>query len=181
MDRQAFPLVPGRECGACHACCQYLNIDTPQLRKPPNILCRHWNNGCGIYEDRPGPCRTFFCGWRITAYLDDDWRPDRSNIFLRVAPTESGAPGVDVNLIGELTDEMTHELLRYIGGLIESQIATYIVIPGPPGHGAAKMLLNNRMRPALQTRIYENALAAFREAVRVARAFETRPVGPSVP
>jgi hypothetical protein len=171
-----LPLVPGRECGGCHACCRYTSI--PALEKAPNILCRHWNDGCTIYTERPDVCRGFFCGWRVMPNLDDNWRPDRSKIFIRITPEANGAPGIEANLLAPLTPKMTRELLSFIAQPIREGFAVYIAIPGPPGHGAAKLLLNNRMRAAFQTRNYENVRNAFEEAVRVVRAFETQPIGP---
>ncbi|HEY8947785.1 MAG TPA: hypothetical protein VIM56_02750 [Rhizomicrobium sp.] len=174
------PPVPGRECGECRACCQYLKIDAPDFHKAPNVLCEHWKEGCTIYETRPSPCRTFFCGWRLMPNLGDNWRPDRSNIFLRLANT-NGVPGIDINLIGPLKESDRRELLSTIDNMIAAQFPAYLVIPGPAGHGAAKLLLNNRMRPAYESRAYANITAAFEEAIRAARSFETQPVGPSVP
>jgi len=178
MDQNPFQPVPNRECGGCNACCRYPAIDAPQLQKAPNVLCQHWNNGCGIYEDRPEVCRAFYCGWRLMPNLNDAWRPDRSNIFLRPIQADDGTPGMDINLIGPVTANKKYELMLYVGELVSSQIPTFVVIPGPPGHGAAKVLLNNRMKAALETRVYETVLTAFEDAVRAAQAFETQPVGP---
>lgn len=85
---------------------------------------------------------------------------------------------MDINLIGPVTANKKYELMLYVGELVTSQIPTFVVIPGPPGHGSAKVLLNNRMKAALETRHYETVLTAFEDAVRAAQAFETRPVGP---
>jgi len=175
MSALPFPPVPGRECGECHACCEYLNIDTPELQKPPSVLCPHWAQGCTMYESRPSPCRTFFCGWRVMPNLGDNWRPDKSNIFLRLANT-NGVPGFDVNLLGNLSPVMTSELLQTIGDMIGANFPVYLVIPGPPGHGAAKLLLNNRLRPALASRSFGQLVAAFEEARRVAQSFKTEPI-----
>jgi Fe-S-cluster containining protein len=177
----ALPLVPGRECGKCHACCRYTSI--PALGKAPNILCEHWKNGCTIYAERPDVCRGFFCAWRVMPNLDNAWRPDRSKIFLRITQEADGRPGFEAILLGPLTPNMTRELLSFIAEPIREGLAVYLALPGPPGHGAAKLLLNNRMREAFQTRSYEKVRKAFEEAQRVARAFETQPIpqGPPEP
>jgi hypothetical protein len=181
MDRPRLSPVPGRECGECNACCQYLKIDTPELRKGPNIPCRHWNGGCTIYDRRPDACRRFFCGWRLMPNLDETWRPDRSNVMLRLVQGLNRAYAIDVNLTGPLTARMTEKLLRYIGALIEGKVEIYLVIPGPPGHAAAKVLLNNRLKQAIESRHYTRVRTAFEEAVRACRALETRPVVFSAP
>ena len=80
---QELKLVPGRSCGTCVVCCYLTDIDTPELKKPPGTVCEHCTGtGCGVYETRPPICRTFHCGWRYAAHLDEDWRPDRSGIFI---------------------------------------------------------------------------------------------------
>lgn len=59
-------------CGSCSLCCFVLGVDntreddgTTPLRKPPDTWCGHCDigRGCGIYLDRPRPCRNFECGW----------------------------------------------------------------------------------------------------------------------
>src|SRR5437016_11462351 len=76
-------LVPDRSCGTCVTCCYVPQIDEPELRKPAGTVCEHCTGkGCGIYESRPPPCRTFHCGWRYTADLNEDWRPDKSGVLI---------------------------------------------------------------------------------------------------
>jgi hypothetical protein len=74
-------LVPERQCGDCIACCRILKIDTPELQKPAGVLCPHsTGKGCGIYEQRPAQCRTWYCLWRRIAALPDAARPDRCGV-----------------------------------------------------------------------------------------------------
>ncbi len=81
-ERLFGPLVPGRECGACTACCFEITIDDREMRKPPRQTCVHCvAEGCGIYADRPQDCRTWFCAWRRVADLPDHLRPDRSGVL----------------------------------------------------------------------------------------------------
>ena len=74
-------LVPGRECGACYACCEVSAIDDPALHKPAHLLCPHHRGGCTVYETRPQTCRTFHCLWRRLAALPDDARPDELGVL----------------------------------------------------------------------------------------------------
>ncbi|HEX4693098.1 YkgJ family cysteine cluster protein [Sphingomonas sp.] len=79
------PLVPGRECGACTACCFEITIDHPMLAKPPRTLCSNCRaDGCSIYANRPGDCRSWFCLWRRVADLPDHLRPDKSGLLASV-------------------------------------------------------------------------------------------------
>jgi hypothetical protein len=74
-------LVPDRQCGECVACCRILKIDTPELQKPAGVLCPHsTGKGCGIYDTRPGQCRTWFCLWRRIEAMPDALRPDRCGV-----------------------------------------------------------------------------------------------------
>jgi len=78
--------VGGRVCGACVACCSLLEIDTPSLKKTPGRLCPHCTGqGCGVYDERPSPCRTYFCAWRRIAALGEETRPDRLGLMLHLA------------------------------------------------------------------------------------------------
>lgn len=83
MEEQVFgPLVPGRDCGACTACCVEIAIDDPALTKPAGVRCDHCvDAGCAIYADRPADCRSWYCGWRRLAELPDDLRPDACGIM----------------------------------------------------------------------------------------------------
>ncbi|MBX9884465.1 MAG: hypothetical protein K2X68_05795 [Novosphingobium sp.] len=68
-------------------------IDDPELTKPSGIACQNCTTaGCGIYATRPQVCRDFICEWRRLAYLDEDWRPDRSGVLItgRILPGEAG-------------------------------------------------------------------------------------------
>lgn len=83
FEERAFgPLVEGRECGECIACCVEIAIDDPDLSKPAGIPCVHCGpRGCAIYETRPRSCRAWFCAWRRLADLPERLRPDRSGLM----------------------------------------------------------------------------------------------------
>lgn len=68
--------TPVRSCGTCQACCSpYLVIE---VDKPAGVPCQHLQaeGGCGIYHERPGPCRRFQCLW-LKDLLPDPMRPDQ--------------------------------------------------------------------------------------------------------
>ena len=64
-----------RQCGACRACCQVLEIESrpghstrfdtgEDLAKPAGVPCRYVTTaGCSIYDVRPAVCRVFACDW----------------------------------------------------------------------------------------------------------------------
>ena len=95
MVQAAPDLVAGRECGTCNVCCVALTIDDPALRKAQGYRCRNAtrDNGCTIYEDRPGTCRAFFCGWRRLKWVREPLRPDRSGVLVRLHFEVSQATG----------------------------------------------------------------------------------------
>lgn len=70
-----------KSCGPCTLCCTVLDI--PELSKPAGKACVHLNAGCGIYPDRPTPCRTFTCGWLALETLGEAWRPDIAGFLIR--------------------------------------------------------------------------------------------------
>jgi hypothetical protein len=83
VEERAFgPLVPGRECGECVACCVEIAIDDPQLSKAAGQACAHCSaQGCAIYASRPHSCRAWYCAWRRLADLPDHLRPDCSGLM----------------------------------------------------------------------------------------------------
>lgn len=81
------PVAPGRECGKCSMCCHLLHII--ELNKPSNQWCEHCRpgkGGCSIYETRPNICRSFACGWLMSATVGPEWYPPLSHMILSLAP-----------------------------------------------------------------------------------------------
>ncbi len=83
-----------KTCGPCTLCCTVLDI--PELAKPAGTPCRHLGAGCGIYPDRPSPCRVFTCGWLAIGALGEAWRPDIAGFLIR-DERDSGYLCVDVD------------------------------------------------------------------------------------
>lgn len=76
------PVVPGRECGDCTACCTFLKIGTPELIKPAGVTCEHCRDrGCAIYAKRFPVCRGWHCLWKHIPVLPEEARPDRSGVL----------------------------------------------------------------------------------------------------
>jgi hypothetical protein len=85
MSNSPPELAPGRECGACTACCKIPRIDVPALLKPAGVMCPNCSgSNCSIYEARPEPCRTFFCLWRKVATMPEELRPDRIGVMFTI-------------------------------------------------------------------------------------------------
>ena len=81
VEERAFgPLVDGRECGECVACCVEIGVE--ELSKPARQPCVHCGSGgCAIYDTRPTVCRAWFCAWRRLPDLPEHSRPDRSGLM----------------------------------------------------------------------------------------------------
>jgi hypothetical protein len=79
------PLVPGRTCGSCMLCCTVMTVD--DLNKPSGVPCVHAiaGTGCAIREQRPRPCRQFFCGWRLDPNIDSLWKPSICGFLLTIS------------------------------------------------------------------------------------------------
>lgn len=79
-----------RECGACSACCTVIGVQ--EIEKPMYETCEHvCEAGCGIYAERPGPCRTFECQWlrgalEVDGSIDTDMRPDACGVIFDYQP-----------------------------------------------------------------------------------------------
>jgi hypothetical protein len=71
-------------------CCKLLAVH--ELDKEAGTWCPHvLAKGCGIYESRPGSCRTFVCLWLAGFFAPGD-RPDRSKVVAALQKTGKGSP-----------------------------------------------------------------------------------------
>lgn len=84
-------LVEGRECDECTVCCVSLKINEPELKKPADVRCDFLTqaSGCSIYENRPPVCRSWYCGWRGLAEVDESMRPDKSGLMVKLIGIKS--------------------------------------------------------------------------------------------
>lgn len=152
-------LVPGRECGACTACCRELTIESDVLRKVQGVLCAHCmpGRGCGIHASRPDVCRDWFCQWRRFAWLDDSWRPDRSGLLLRA--TDDDVPegyasgiGVVIDVLDGCDRLLRPEVMAVIAGLVDAGLAIFLSVPSLAGLTSGRVLLNPSLEDAVRAR-----------------------------
>ncbi len=82
--------VPGRECGSCTMCCKVLAI--PEMPKAAGVWCAKAvpGKGCGIYENRPQGCRTFYCHWMTNRNWGPEWKPERAKFVLHAGTGGAG-------------------------------------------------------------------------------------------
>lgn len=146
-DPQA-DLIPGRECGECTVCCVAPTIDLPEFKKPQGLACPHClQASCGIYATRPPVCRTFYCHWRRAGWLDDSWRPDRSQILLRgtdddVPPGFASPTGIVFDVLGSCDLLLDHKVIEVIGRLIDARVPTFLSVQSLPGRSSGRVMLN---------------------------------------
>ena len=154
MTETQAHLVPGRECGACTACCRELAITADGMDKLPGIACTHCTaGGCAIYPDRPPVCRDYNCLWRSLPDMDASWRPDRSGILIastEVPPGIRARFAVEIMLVGPAKCLETKAFAGMVGGFIESGTACFLNVLPAPGYLARHALLNDVLaRPSL--------------------------------
>ena len=155
MVNTRMPLVQGRDCGSCTLCCTVLAIDTPEIQKPSRLTCRHcMGSGCAIYETRFPICRDYHCGWRMLPNLNEDWRPDRSGVFIEMVehqgPMGRGALAAVLMLTGNpLKSIREPRFLDQVGAWLRSDFPVRLALAGPSGHEGYSILLNTpQMRAA---------------------------------
>jgi len=71
-----------RQCGQCNECCTVMavtEIDKPVMTRCEKLVAFNGKGCCSIYQDRPGGCKTFKCGWLMGGFKQKH-RPDRSGI-----------------------------------------------------------------------------------------------------
>lgn len=168
-------LVPDRECGACTACCIHLRIDEEALQKEADTSCTHLSatKGCGIYDDRPGVCRGWYCGWRMLDFLDEGWRPDLCGIMIRVEPTR-----LVLQATGSIRAYFTNPVLQFIGAAIDSGKTIAVNVRGKPGHTSATMELNGELAAAVTARDKKGVIEGVIAALEFGAKYPTDPVSP---
>jgi hypothetical protein len=167
-------VVPGRECGACTACCKDLAIVEAGFKKLPGVECQHCTagSGCAIYATRPQLCRSYHCGWRSLPNMDESWRPDRSGVLITLDHrAEGGGIGSDANLIlvGDPAVIAGDRFAGMTAGFIASGTATFLVLPGPPGMMAYHVRLNELLGPAIAARDLAEVKAVLGECLDTLR------------
>ena len=163
MDDLVVDLVPGRECGECKICCVVPPVDEPEMQKQPGAPCRHRSAaGCDIYQTRPLACRTYFCGWRRMAFLDDDWRPDKSGVLIESGTQATVGEGSTVLILvgNPLKTVRDQRVLDFVARNIQRNVTLWLSLPGPRGMAKAALPLN--------TPEFRSAAAGSRSHLRLA-------------
>jgi len=152
-------LVPGRSCGPCTLCCTVMAVDRPEMQKEAGVTCRHCKGGCTIYETRPALCRDFHCGWRQLPILDDDWRPDRSGVFVEVEVIDDQT-ALSLVLVGNPLKTLRQPwFIDFVITGVRGNVPLHLGIPGPPGFQGASLPLNTKqMYEASLSRVRTKAL-----------------------
>lgn len=83
------------DCGECTFCCtapaiedSVLSADEAKLiggAKASCVTCKHANNGCAIYDQRPTICRSYMCLFAIGQFT---LRPDFARVAWTLQPTD---------------------------------------------------------------------------------------------
>jgi hypothetical protein len=71
------------KCGTCTTCCTICEI--PELNKPAGQLCKHYSNGCTIYDTRPEACKNFHCLY-VLQNIPEHYRPDNLGVMFEKRP-----------------------------------------------------------------------------------------------
>jgi hypothetical protein len=157
-------------------CCTALPIETKELRKPPGISCEHCTqSGCAIYETRFPICRSYYCGWRNLPDLDEDWRPDKSGVL--ISPQNENIPakfslreGIEFLVIGGEAAIRRKGFAEVLARCVAGGIPTFLAIPGPPDHYAARALVNDILAAAVEKReiaaVTELLVGGFKASMR---------------
>ncbi len=176
-----MPLVPGRECGTCNACCTALTVNDGGLFKPQGIPCPNLTQAglCGIYEDRPSDCAAFYCGYRRLKWVKDTLRPDQSGVLVVIGYINPAKweVGVSITLLTEQALDAPG-LLQTVASAIAIGMPLDLIVPGPPGHTSGWARINDALAGPVQAKDF----AAIRQILQDTRDMlavgEHRPLTP---
>jgi hypothetical protein len=70
-------------------CCEIVEVG--EIDKPAGSLCRHYNNGCTLFnkKERPMVCKSFQCGW-LRGFGEEKDRPDKIGLMLSISNFNGG-------------------------------------------------------------------------------------------
>jgi len=115
--------TPQITCGECTACCTTCAVSA--INKPINIRCQHvCDSGCGIYAERPGPCREYRCAWHL-GLIPEKFRPDKNGIVWSFDASPAGQPAILLAFL--LVDQMPLEQIEYQLAKIQQNVRDRIV------------------------------------------------------
>ncbi len=175
-------LVPHRSCGSCNVCCVALTINDPALKKVQGYRCPNTlpDKGCAIYEDRPGTCSSFYCGWRMLKWVREPLRPDLSGVLVRMRVSVS--PDRKTRTMGVIFTLLNHAALK-AEGLAESVAAAvaagvpvYLGVPGPPGYTSSQAQINDALNHAVATKDKAAVLRTLRQALAKGKSGPREPI-----
>ena len=177
------PLLPGRGCGGCTVCCTVLAIETEEIRKASGAPCRHCAGGCAIHQTRPQVCRDYHCAWRTLPILSDAWRPDRSGVLAElesesIPPQFGFSTGVSLMLVGASPARTIRQswFLDFVRTGILGNMPLFLALPGPAGHHAAKLLLNEaEIIAAAESPLSARLKDVLEKALKRLQAYPFRP------
>jgi hypothetical protein len=156
--------VAGRECGACFECCRFIPIRSKTLEKPTNEICPNCSsgNGCTRYDNRPGACRGWECGWKLLSSIPEDWRPDRSGIVFRLDAELGDRVSATVAILDSDKVFFTEEFAALIASWVTGGFEVNFQAVGPAGHYPSLLRINKHIAAAFYARDLEAALKMFR-------------------
>lgn len=152
-------LVPDRDCDDCTVCCHHIPINQPDMVKLPNVDCEHLmkNGGCAIYKTRPETCATWYCGWRYSAALTDNWRPDKSGVLIEFSlkglPSDFQAKsGLNIKIVDKEKAFTNEQFIPFLTAQVSHGIAVTLSYGRDPGHTAASAFLNHALKAPIAER-----------------------------
>ena len=136
--------MDSRECGKCTLCCTFLavadkalELDTPAGKQCSKVC----GSGCGIYDRRPLPCRTFDCLW-LKGLFPEEMRPDTLGVVVHAAPLRINSYLRLFWIVTEATPDTTpKEIIDTLREFLVGEEHLPIIL-GPPGFpkGAVQIL-----------------------------------------
>lgn len=107
--------------------------------------------------------------------LDDSWRPDRSNIIVRLHGGDNG--GLVLQPLGKASELLTSEkVLSIVGACVEEGVPIYISVRTKPGRCHALLNLNVALKDAVASRNLQVVQIAMLKALEHAYQVETDPI-----
>ncbi|MCP5381448.1 MAG: hypothetical protein H6912_03695 [Kordiimonadaceae bacterium] len=123
----------------------------------PNVDCEHLlkKGGCSIYQTRPATCAGWYCAWRFSDVIKDDWRPDKLGALIDISL--NGVPddfhtkeGIVIKILDKNKAFSNDDFLKFIAIMVNRGTAVTLSFGLDPGYSAASAFLNYELMPAVK-------------------------------
>ena len=107
--------------------------------------------------------------------LGDEWRPDISNVLIRIDNNDSGVGLILQPLVDPFDTLTSEDVIDFLGGCVSNNLPVYISVPTKPGYSNAIVKLNHPLAASVVTQDLQLARSTLTSLIKFAQKAKTLP------